>query len=448
MKAVSLQTRVTLWSALLMAGTLLVAGLGASLFLYVEALRSVDRQLAGIADRVFAALQRESNDNAKRASEIDEVLPNGEPSFFLDASRADGTVLFRSANLKEQPLPSGPSGFKTIKIGDNGVRLGTFTRDGVTVRIAEDLDPIEALTANLTTAFVVALPFVLALVVFSGRWIARTALQPIELMTESAEQVTARHLDRRVPVPEAHDSIRRLAVVLNDAFERLEASFHQSTRFSADASHELKTPLTVVRSGIEALLRSDSLTEADQQTVAALLEQIQRISSITSKLLLLARADAGKLVLEQSAVDLRELIVACADDAHIVAEPGAIAIELTLPDRAQVRGDQTRLMQIVGNLLDNAVKYNFPGGSVRITLEKTGESWLLKVANTGPGIAWEQQRHVFERFFRADHSASIVGHGLGLNLARELARAHGGDLTFTRADAEWTEFHLILPAAP
>jgi signal transduction histidine kinase len=318
----------------------------------------------------------------------------------------------------------------------------------VTVRIAEDLDPIENLTANLTTAFLVALPFVLALVVFSGRWIARTALRPIELITQSAEQVTAQHLDRRVPVPEAHDSIRRLALVLNDAFERLEASFKQSMRFSADASHELKTPLTVLRSGVEALLRSDSLTEVDQQTVAALLEQIHRISSITSGLLLLARADAGKLVLDQSAVDLRELIVACVDDARIVAEPSRIEIDLTLPDRAPVRGDKTRLMQIVSNLLDNAVKYNFPGGSVEITLEKTGESWSLKVANTGPGIAREQQRHVFERFFRAEHSSSIAGHGLGLSLARELARAHGGDLTFTRADAQWTEFHFTLPAAP
>jgi signal transduction histidine kinase len=327
------------------------------------------------------------------------------------------------------------------------VRLGTFTRDGVTVRIAEDLDPIENLTTNLTTAFLVALPFVLALVFFSGRWIARTALRPIEMITQSAEQVTAQHLDRRVPVPEARDSIQRLALVLNDAFERLETSFQQAMRFSADASHELKTPLTVLRSGIEALLRSDSLKEADQQTVAGLLEQIQRISSITSGLLLLARADAGKLVLEQSAVDLREVILACADDARIVAEPRGIEIELTLPARAQVRGDQTRLMQIVGNLLDNALKYNFPGGRVRITLEKTVESWSLKVANTGPGIAREQQRHVFERFFRAEHSSSIAGHGLGLSLARELARAHSGDLTFTRADAQWTEFHLILPAA-
>jgi two-component system heavy metal sensor histidine kinase CusS len=449
-KAISLQTRVTLWSALLMAGTLLVVGLGTSLFLYEEALHNVDRQLSGIADRVFAELQSESSGEggSKSAGEIAELLPHGPPAFFLEAVRADGTVLFRSANLKERALPSRSPGFRTIHIGDDGVRLGTFIRDGVTVRIAADLDPVEDLTANLTTAFLVALPFVLGLVVLGGRWIARTALRPIELIAQSAEQVTAQHLDQRVPVPEARDSVRRLALVLNDAFERLEASFQQAMRFSADASHELKTPLTALRTDIEALLRSDSLKEADQQTVAGLLEQTQRISSITSGLLLLARADAGKLGLEQSAVDLREVIVACADDARIAAEPRGIEIKLTLPDRAQVRGDQTRLMQIISNLLDNALKYNFPGGTVRIALQRIGESWSLKVANKGPGIAREQQRHVFERFFRAEHSASIAGHGLGLSLARELARAHGGDLILTRADVEWTEFHLLLPIAP
>lgn len=363
---------------------------------------------------------------------------------FIEAVRHDGTVAFRSRNLKAGVLPAHSPGFNNTRLSDRGVRLGTFVRDGLTVRVAEDLDRIEKLVRDLATAFLAAFPLALAIVFFGGRWIARTALAPVEAMTRAAEQVTARELARRVPVPEANDQIRRLALVLNETFGRLEASFQQAMRFSSDASHELKTPLTVLRSSLERLLRSDTLSPSDRTAVAELIEQTQHLSSITSGLLLLARADAGKLVLEQQPVDLRAVIVACTDDARIMAEASGIKLALALPERAQICGDETRLMQIVSNLLDNAVKYNHAGGEVRVTLEESAGAWSLKVGNTGAGIAPEHQPHLFERFFRAEHFAAVSGHGLGLSLARELARAHGGDLLLIRADAEWTEFRLTL----
>jgi signal transduction histidine kinase len=433
----SLQTRLALWSAFLLALTLLVIGLGTSLFLYERAVGDLDRQLARVADRVFHEMETESGDGD---------LPAGESAAFVEAVRSDGSVVLRSRNLKIAALPASAPGFSNVRTGNRGLRLGTFMRNGVTVRVAEDLDRIENLVRDLATAFLVALPFALGVVFFGGRWIARKALAPVEAITLSAEQLTARELGRRVPIPEADDPIRRLALVLNDTFERLEANFQQAMRFSADASHELKTPLTVLRSSIEALLRSDSLRTTDQQIVAGLLEQTQRISSITSGLLLLARADAGKLVIERRTVDLRAVIIACGDDARIVAEAGGISFTLTLPESAQVCGDETRLMQIVSNLLDNAVKYNHPRGEVRVVLERVDGTWSLKVLNTGPGIAPEHRPHLFERFFRAEHSANVSGQGLGLSLARELARAHGGDLTLTRADADWTELQLSLRA--
>jgi signal transduction histidine kinase len=379
---------------------------------------------------------------------LSEEVPPGEPAFFVEAMRGDGNVIYRSRNLKGAALPKRSLGFSNADIRDNGVRLGTFTRDGITVGVAADLDPIESLADDLVTAFICALPFVLALVVFGGRWIAHKALEPIRLITQSAEQVTAQHLDRRVPVPDSNDPIQRLAIVLNGTLERLETSFHQAMRFSADASHELKTPLTVLRTSIEALLRSDSLPEADQRNVAGLLEQTKRISSITEGLLLLARADAGKLVIERRSADLREIVIACCDDARIIAESTGVRIQVDLPDRAEVCGDKTRLMQIVSNLLDNAVKFNHPKGEVRVTLLQKENFWSLTISNTGPGIAPEHQLQVFERFFRSEHFADVSGYGLGLSLARELTRAHGGDLSLTQSDTRWTELQVRLPVAP
>jgi len=249
-----------------------------------------------------------------------------------------------------------------------------------------------------------------------------------------------------VPVPEAKDEIHRLATVLNNTFERLEISFQQAMRFSADASHELKTPLTVLRTSLEALLNSPTLSEADQPTVAGLLEQIHRLSSITSGLLLLARADAGRLTVDLQILDFCELLEACCSDARIMAEPSGIGIDVVLPESAPVFGDRTRLMQIVSNLLDNAIKYNFRGGQVTVCLKKASGMWELEVANTGPGIAPDHQSHIFKRFFRPDHFEHVSGHGLGLSLARELARAHKGTLELAQSDAKWTVFNLKLPA--
>jgi hypothetical protein len=183
-----------------MASTLFVVGLGTSLFLYERALHDVDRQLSGIAGRVFSELPNETTGDETDSSvsgEIADFLPSGPPAVFLEAALSDGTVLFRSGNLKERSLPSQPP-FQRDLHRRRRRAVGTFVRDGMIVRVAEDLDSIENLTANLTSAFLVASPFVLGLVIFAGRRIARTALRPIERITQSAEQVTAEHLDRRV----------------------------------------------------------------------------------------------------------------------------------------------------------------------------------------------------------------------------------------------------------
>jgi signal transduction histidine kinase len=201
-----------------------------------------------------------------------------------------------------------------------------------------------------------------------------------------------------------------------------------------------------LRTSVEALLRSPGMEAEDQAAVADILEQTKRLATITQSLLLLSRADAGKLRLDLQSGDLREVAELCVEDAGILAEERGISISADLPPSAPARLDRTHAAQIVMNLLDNAVKYNHEGGQVRLTLRAEAGHWHLMVANTGPGIPPAVASRVFDRFFRAEHTAAVDGHGLGLSLSRELARAHGGDLALAPKEDGWTAFVLTLPS--
>jgi signal transduction histidine kinase len=330
-------------------------------------------------------------------------------------------------------------------VGGQHLRLLVTARDNVTLAVAVPRAEAEGIARDLLMALLIGLPFALAFAWFGGRWIAARAVHPVLGITAVAERLTAEQLDQRVPVPAVPDEIQRLAVVLNSTFDRLERSYQQALRFSADASHELKTPLTALRASIEALLESPALTDTDRAAISSLLEQTRRLSTITSSLLLLARADSGRLVLDSSAQDLAQLTQACVEDARIIAEDRGIRVDCDLPATAPGVVDRIRFAQIVSNLLDNAVKYNRPGGLVAVTLAERGAFWQLHVRNTGPMIAPESRARLFERFFRVEHTQEETGHGLGLSLARELARAHGGDVALARSDEEWTEFIATFP---
>jgi signal transduction histidine kinase len=228
--------------------------------------------------------------------------------------------------------------------------------------------------------------------------------------------------------------------------DRLQRGFQQATRFSADASHELRTPLAVLRGSVEELLADPQLNDAQREAVTALQMQTQRLISITNTLLLLTRVDAGRLQLELHDHDLRDVVRDCLEDAGILAEQREVQIETELGDGSPVRVDAGRIRQVVLNLLDNAVKYNEPGGRVRLELVNVDGVCRLRVGNTGAGITPTEREGLFGRFFRAGQQEDMPGAGLGLSLARELARSHGGEVTLVSSRDGWTEFELTIPA--
>lgn len=226
------------------------------------------------------------------------------------------------------------------------------------------------------------------------------------------------------------------------ALEMTSAELQRAARFSADASHQLKTPVTVLRAGLEELLARPNLTADECYEISALVHQTYRLASVIEDLLLLSKIDAGRLRLDFAPVNLSQLIEGWLDDLAALPDPLELSIETNFPENLYVAGEKRYTTLILQNLLENARKYNRRGGRIRVKAWTEDEVVFLTIGNTADPIPASVREHIFERFHRGVVGENVSGHGLGLNLARELARIHKGDLRLARSDEEWTEFEV------
>lgn len=444
-----LGTRIMLWSALVVALGMLLCGVAITAFIREQRVGQLDREFTAEAGHFLNELRLHGGskfDWVNQAQEPREWSPGAHPPHYVEVVNPQGVTLFRTSGMPAGSWERHVPGFRDIHIDGIQMRLATFEGQEVTLYLLASYGAIDDLSRDLTFAFLCAVPVMLLFTALGSRWIARQAVSPIQQIIESAEHITTERLDQRLPVPTAHDEIHRLVTVLNHTLDRLDRGFRQATRFTADASHELKTPLTVMRTSVEALLRSPALSSADQRAVEELLDQTKRLSAITVSLLLLSRADVGKLTLDLLPGDLLDVVGPCVEDGRIMADAKAILIHVEAPPQAPALLDASKASQIVMNLLDNAIKFNRPGGEVWVRLVAGNEGeWRLRVTNTGSGLRSESVGQLFTRFYRGEHTAPISGHGLGLSISLELARAHGGDLEFEGSQGGLTTFTWKIP---
>jgi signal transduction histidine kinase len=292
----------------------------------------------------------------------------------------------------------------------------------------------------------VGLPAI-ALGLLGGWWITRKALAPVTALTQAVEQKHDRNLRERLPNTGSGDELDRLTEVFNDMTSRLDDSFQRIREFTLHASHELKTPLTVMRGELETALLDDNLPAAQKDLLLSQMDEIERLTRIVDGLTLLTKADSGKIKLEFEPVRLDELVRESVADAKILAQPHGIQVNLTTCDDLTVSGNRDRLRQLLLNLTDNAVKYNEPNGRMAISLSQIDGAAELKIENTGPGVPLELQPRVFERFFRGDtsHSNAVEGCGLGLSIAQWIVRAHKGSIQFISQPRQLTTVTVRLP---
>lgn len=338
--------------------------------------------------------------------------------------------------------------FETVRAGGNEWRLGMFGTRDTTLVIGLDYTAMRAELNSIRNVFFGALPVALFLIGWGGWLVAGKALRPLNSIADTAERITARGLDQRIPPAKEAPEINRLIGILNRMMDRLQASFQQAVRFSADASHELKTPLAIIQGELENALQSTAPGSPQQQLLINLLEETQRLKSIVRSLLLLAQADAGRIPVASEPLDLTEELRSMLDDAQVFCEERQIKITADVQPNVVVNGDRGLLRTAIFNLIDNAIKYNEPHGKISVSLRTESQVVQLRIGNTGPGIDPADQSKVFDRFFRGATALGEQrpGSGLGLSLAREIALAHGGNLTLIESRPGWTCFELTLLA--
>jgi signal transduction histidine kinase len=264
----------------------------------------------------------------------------------------------------------------------------------------------------------------------ASHFLAKRLSAPVAKLAVDSEENRARRKRVEAALATTHEELQR------------------STRFSADASHQLKTPVTVLRAGLEELLRREDLQPAVYDELSALHHQTYRLTGVIEDLLLLSRMDAGRLQIDFGAVNLTQLIDEWLEDLMALPDPLGLEVKTEVPTELYIAGERRYTSLILQNLLENARKYNRILGQIQIKAKKDDGWAYLTVGNTGPAIPVEMQPLIFERFSRGANGEKVAGHGLGLNLARELVRLHGGELRLVSSDEKWTEFEVRFRLAP
>ena len=372
-----------------------------------------------------------------------------------DALPAD---FFSSSSFRSLVASTRTGDLHTIHGGKNGYRalarpLSVAGRS-YTLVVLQSLHPQNEMMEDIRNTFLWAIPMALLLAGVGGYFLARKSLAPIAAMVSQARGMGAANLHRRLSVANERDELGQLAHTFNQLLARLEASFEQQRRFMADASHELRTPVAILRGEAEVTLSQPERSPSEyRETLSILREESQRLAHIIEDLFTLARADAGQYPLTLRDAYLDEL----ASEALVRARSLALSKNITLTSAIEpdlpIRADEALLGRMLLNLLDNAIKYSPSGSTVTLACRRDGDRYLVSVSDNGPGIPPDLQPRIFERFFRTDKARArsegeTGGAGLGLSIARWIAEAHHGHLELMRSDATGSVFTATLAASP
>jgi heavy metal sensor kinase len=317
--------------------------------------------------------------------------------------------------------------------------------------ILQSRHPQEEMLEEISTTFAWAIPLVVLVASAGGYFLARKSLAPVVGMSAQAGRISAENLHERLAVQNEKDELGHLAASFNGLLDRLDESFERQRRFMSDASHELRTPVAILRGEAEvALSREERSIEEYRESLAVLHSEARRLTHIVEDLFTLTRADAGQYPISAKDFYLDELVTDCVHSARTLALAKDISLTTDAGGELPIHADENLLRRMILNLIDNAVKYTSKGGSVAVSCARTGDEYAISIRDTGSGISPELQPWIFERFFRADKARSRSesdggGAGLGLSIARWIAAAHNGRLELTQSGPGGSIFIAYLP---
>ena len=479
----TLRARLTVWFALALAATMFVFGVIVYVAQRRENLAELDERSRLEADLIAASLAeafRARGELVARDPQTGRLALLSEVASFLEG--IPGFVVVVGSGEDVLHLSSDARALAYASL----VRLlrGAFALDTVAAFGIADLGPpvgqvryyarrlrdagpqITAVLAgaavtelalrpqHLVVTMVLVAPLILLAATLIAYVLAGRALQPVDRVVDEVRAISdGRSLHRRLAPLATGDELARLTSTLNEMLGRLERSFSTLRRFTADASHELKTPLTVLRSGLERAITHPRVSPEVLEILDETLGEANRMAEMVDSLLMLARGDEGRAPLHVEAVDLHELLDEVAETAGILGEQADVAVEVSSPATpVTLEADRARIRQLLMNLMTNAIKYTPAGGAVAITCKRRDETVVLEVRDTGIGIAPGDLPHIFDRFWRADPARSRTsarpGTGLGLAISKWIAEAHGGAIAVQSRSGRGTTFTVTLPMHP
>jgi two-component system OmpR family sensor kinase len=468
LKIESVRARLTLYYVCALAGAIIVIG-GLIYVLLAQALYS------RIDDNLDALIQTTSNslhndlaegqdaDDAARstAAELASRLQmlaiyDGHGRLLAEEQRDDDLDI---ALPPLDTIPADAPSLTTVVEADDDDDRHRLALRRLTVRpsgtqyivvAGSSLEPTDEELEALRGILLFVVPIALAVAGIGGWFLAHRSLSPVALMAERARRIGVEDLSLRLPVANPRDELGRLAATFNELLGRLEASIKLQRQFMADASHELRTPVTTARTAATVALQQPHREEPDYREALEVIEQqAARLSRIVEDMFTLARADAGNYPVRRDAIYLDEVIDEAVRAARVLASAKDVRVELRSVGCAAWTGDEELIRRLVGNLLGNAIRHTPRGTAVTIDLETTDAGFAIAVSDAGNGIPPDAQPHIFERFYRADRSRARgpvdSGAGLGLALVRWIAHVHGGEVALTQSSAAGSTFTVLLP---
>lgn len=449
--------RLTVWfGAIFLAGWVLF---GTAMWINLKRTLVNERYLtlSHRIDRLQALLEKAQNENAADRIGDYRDFARATGGGLIEVFRTDGSRALPSPTpaAQEFPWPAIRAGsdedFAFVRSRDFRVLVRRITVDGQPMYLAAASPDAgnQLVLDRFLEGLLASAPILLLISSACGYWLSRRALKPVDRISAAARSISIRNLSGRLPVAKTGDEIERLAETCNEMLGRLESAVNQIKQFTADASHELRGPLSFVRTVAEVALRNVHADEVSRHAFQDIVEETAKSAALLDDMLTLARADAERGVKVFESLDLRDVVAQACDMARPIAAERQLELNVSVVHSpVKVLGDSARLRRLLWILLDNALKYTPSPGRIEVELNATEHSATLRVRDNGIGISAHDLPHIFNRFYRADPSRSnIEGAGLGLAIAKWIANLHNADLAVTSHVNAWTEFRLELPVS-
>lgn len=440
----SVRARLTLWHAAVLTLIVCIFSAGILLFVHARLYAALDGQLEREIATIGKVYREEPDELRDLASEWGITLFRVEDAGGIrqetEAWEREG--LSRALQTSESTSPlswTAPDGrrYRVHSVSESSYRVGA----------AVDETSLRDTLWTLAIILAMGIPFAAGLAIAGGYFLAGRVLSPVGAMAQKAREITAESLAKRLPVENAQDEFGQLATVFNNTLSRLQDAFERLRRFTADASHELRTPLTAMRSVGEVALQNplDAVTYRD--VIGSMLEEVDRLTRLVESLLILTRADSGKVQLAPEDLELGALAGHVVDQLRVLADEKQQALALRVPIPVHATGDTALIRHALMNLIHNAIKYTPNGGTITVEVNATGGRAMIEVRDTGPGIPAAHRDRIFDRFYRVDagRSREEGGVGLGLAIARWAVEANGGKIELASNGKAGSLFRVLLP---